>query len=165
MQRAYLQLLNRIKGAGFAPKGHVLDNEISDSMKSLIKSTCQLELVPPHCQRRNVAEVSIKAFKQHFLVILASVATDFPKSQWKRLLPQAELTLNLLRQENTTPKVFALAYIWDIRLQSNATWSNGMRSTHPREIWGTCIMGQPRSIQMVYIHLPCPLPCPCLSNQ
>ena len=112
MQRAYLQLLNRIKGAGFAPKGHVLDNEISDSMKSLIKFTCQLELVPPHCQRRNVAEVSIKAFKQHFLGILASVATDFPKSQWERLLLQADMTLNLLRQENTTPKVSALAYIF-----------------------------------------------------
>ena len=26
MQRAYLQLLNRIKGAGFAPKHHVLEN-------------------------------------------------------------------------------------------------------------------------------------------
>ena len=123
-------------------------------MKALIKSTCQLELVPPHYHCRNVSEVDIKAFKQHFLSILAGVATDFPKSQWKRLLPQAELTLNLLRQENTTPKVSALAYIWDIRLQSNATWSNGMRSTHPREIRGTCIMGQPRSIRMVYIHLP-----------
>ena len=154
MKRAYLQLLNRIKGAGFAPKRHVLDNDISYSMKSLINSNCQLELVPPHCHCRNVAEADIKAFKQHFLSILAGVATDFPKSEWKRLLPQAELTLNLLRQENTTPKVFALAYIWDIRLQSNATRSNGMRSTHTREIRGTCIMGQPRSIQMVYIHLP-----------
>ena len=48
MQCAYLQLLNRIKGAGFAPKLHVLDNEIYDSMKSLINSNCQLELVPPH---------------------------------------------------------------------------------------------------------------------
>ena len=43
-------------------------------MKTLIKSTCQLELVQPHFHRRNEAEVEIKAFRQHFLRILASVA-------------------------------------------------------------------------------------------
>ena len=89
MQHAYLQLLNRIKGAGFAPKHHVLDNEISDSMKSLIKSNCQLELVPTHCHRSNAAEVAIKAFKQQFLSILAGVARYFPKSQLEILLLQA----------------------------------------------------------------------------
>ena len=89
MQHAYLQLLNRIKGAGFAPKHHVLDNEISDSMKSLIKSNCQLELVPTHCHCSNAAEVAIKAFKQQFLSILAGVARYFPKSQLEILLLQA----------------------------------------------------------------------------
>ena len=63
MQSACLQLLNRIKGAGFAPKRHVFDNEISNSMKALVNSNCQLDLVPPHFHRRNLAEVVIKAFK------------------------------------------------------------------------------------------------------
>ena len=81
-------------------------------MKALIKSTCQLELVPPHCHRRNVAEVAIKAFKKHFIGILAGVTTDFPKSQWERLLLQAELTLNILCQANTTRKFSALAYLF-----------------------------------------------------
>ena len=53
MQCAYLQLLNPTKGAGFAPKRHVLDNKILDSMKALIKYTCQLELVPLHCHSCN----------------------------------------------------------------------------------------------------------------
>ena len=38
MQRAYLEFLHRIKGAGFAPKRHIRDNEIYYAMKSLIKS-------------------------------------------------------------------------------------------------------------------------------
>ena len=78
MQRVYLQLLSRIKRTGIFPRRHVLDNECSTSMKQLIKEQCQLELVPLHCHRRNVAEVAIKAFKQHFLSVIAGVATDFP---------------------------------------------------------------------------------------
>ena len=49
MQRAYLALIKRVKAAGVVPKKHVLDNECSNSMKELIRETCKLELVPPHC--------------------------------------------------------------------------------------------------------------------
>ena len=52
------------------------------------------------------------AFKQNFLRILSSVGTYLLKYQWERLLPQADMTLNLLRQANTTPKVSALAYLF-----------------------------------------------------
>ena len=42
-------------------KTHVLDNECSTKLKELIRDTCKLELVPPGCHRRNIAEVAIKA--------------------------------------------------------------------------------------------------------
>ena len=87
MQRAYLALLKRLKSVQVVPKKHVLDNECSDAMKELIRETCELELVPPGCHRRNIAEVAIKAFQQHFLSVLAGVAPDFPRSLWDRLLP------------------------------------------------------------------------------
>ena len=71
----------------------------------------QLELVPPGCHRQNAAKVAICNFKSHFLSILAGVADDFPLHLWDRLLPQAEITINLLRQSNATPTVSAYAHM------------------------------------------------------
>ena len=67
--------------------------------------------MPPGCHRRNAAEVAIRNFKAHFLSILAGTAEDFPLALWDRLLPQAEITLNLLRQSNANPKLSAYAYM------------------------------------------------------
>jgi hypothetical protein len=50
-------------------------------------------------------------FKAHFLSILAGTADNFPPSLWDRLLPQTEITLNLLRQSNATPTVSAYAHL------------------------------------------------------
>ena len=111
MIRAYQTLIQRLQRANITPKKHVLDNEVSESMKELIRSQYQLELVPPGCHRRNAAEVAIRNFKAHFLSILAGVADDFPMQLWDRLLPQAEITINLLRQSNATPTVSAYAHM------------------------------------------------------
>ena len=70
-----------------------------------------MELVPPGCHRRNAAEVAIRNFKAHFLSVLAGTANDFLPSLWDRLLTQAEITVNLLRQSNTTPNVSAYVYL------------------------------------------------------
>ena len=99
--------------AGVDPKQHVMDNKVPNNMKDLIKNEYQmeLELVPPGCHRRNAAEVAIRNFKAHFLSILAQIADNFPLSLWDRLLPQAELTINLLRQANANPNLSAYAYL------------------------------------------------------
>ena len=49
MIRAYKALQLRLKRAGITPKKHVMDNEVSDTMKSHIRDNCKLELVPPGC--------------------------------------------------------------------------------------------------------------------
>ena len=67
--------------------------------------------MPPGCHRRNAAEVAIRNFKAHFLSVLAGVADDFPPSLWDRLLPQTEITINLIRQSNATPNVSAYAHL------------------------------------------------------
>ena len=111
--RAYEKLMGRLHRAGVQPRKHVLDNEVSESMKTLIRDKyhMQVELVPPGCHRRNAAEVAIRNFKAHFLSILAGVADDFPLYLWDRLLPQAEITINLLRQSNATPTISAYAHL------------------------------------------------------
>ena len=102
----------RLKNAGIVPRKHVLDNEVSTTMKYFIhdKYKMEMELVPPGCHRRNAAEVAIRNFKAHFLSVLAGVADDFPLTLWDHLLPQTEITLNLLRQSNATPKVSVHAH-------------------------------------------------------
>jgi hypothetical protein len=78
-------------------------------MKDYVRQQYKMEeeLVPPGCHRRNAAEVAIRNFKAHFLGILAGTAEDFPLQLWDKLLPQAEITVNLLRQSNATPTIQA----------------------------------------------------------
>ena len=71
----------------------------------------EVELVQPGCHRRNAAEVAIRNFKAHFLSILAGTADDFLLQLWDKLLPQAEITVNLLRQSNATPTISAYAHM------------------------------------------------------
>ena len=74
---------------------------------------CNLELVPPHCHRRNIAEAAIKNFISHFISILAGADPSFPTTLWDKLLPQAEFTLSLLRQSNSTPTMSAHARLFE----------------------------------------------------
>jgi hypothetical protein len=113
LTRAYSSLITWLHRSGIFPRKHVLDNEISDAMKTLITDTYKMmyELVPPGCHRRNAAEVAIRNFKSHFLSILAGVADDFPMKLWDKLLPQAEISINLLRQSNSKPMVSAYAHL------------------------------------------------------
>jgi hypothetical protein len=95
------------------PPKHVMDNDISKTMKNHIPDKCKLtlELVPPGCHCCNAAEVAIHNFKSHFLSVLAEVADNFPWSLWDRLLPQTEITLNLLHQSNALPNISAYAHL------------------------------------------------------
>jgi hypothetical protein len=70
-----------------------------------------MELVPLGCHQRNAAKVAIRNFKAHFLSVLAGIADNFPPSLWDRLLPQTEITINLIRQSNATPTVLAYAHL------------------------------------------------------
>ena len=70
------------------------------------------QLVPPHDHRCNMAEKAIQTFKARFISILCGADKDFPLHLWDCLLPQAEHTLNMLRQAKGTPTVSAFAYLW-----------------------------------------------------
>jgi hypothetical protein len=70
--------------------------------------TCQL--VPHHCHRRNAAERAIITFKEHFVAGVSSVDPYFPMNLWDRLLPQAEMMLNLLRTSRSHPQLSAAAH-------------------------------------------------------
>ena len=71
----------------------------------------QLELVTSGTHLRNAAEVAILNFKAQFLRVLTGTAQYFPPSFWDRLLPQDEITINLLRQSNVTSNVLAYSHL------------------------------------------------------
>jgi hypothetical protein len=68
------------------------------------------QVVPPHCHRRNAAERNIRTFKENFVTGLSSVDPEFILHLWDRLLPQAEITLNLLRTSRLHPQLSAAAH-------------------------------------------------------
>ena len=65
------------------------------------------QLVPPHIHLRHAAERVIRTSKAHFLSTLSGVAPTYPNNLWDLLLPQIELTLNLLRQSTLNLKISA----------------------------------------------------------
>jgi hypothetical protein len=88
-----------------------LDNEASAALKSFFtKNDVEYQLVPPHCHRRNATERAICTLKENFVAGLASVDPDFPLHLWGSLLPQAEMTLKLLRKSRQHPQLSASAH-------------------------------------------------------
>ena len=63
------------------------------------------QLVPPNQHRHNAAERAIRTFKTHLLAGLASCDPKFPVREWDRILNQAELTINVLRNSRVNPSL------------------------------------------------------------
>jgi hypothetical protein len=69
------------------------------------------QLTPPHIHRRNNDEREIQTFKNHFIAGLCSVDPTFPLKLWDKLLPQATITLHLLRKSRINPRMSAYAQL------------------------------------------------------
>jgi hypothetical protein len=77
----------------------------------LTKQGIHYQLTPPHINRRNNAEREIQTFKNHFIAGLCSVDTTFPLKLWDKLLPQATITMNLLRKSRINPNMSEYAQL------------------------------------------------------
>jgi hypothetical protein len=109
--KAYDTIHQELTDKGFKPKLQTLDNEASAALKNFFTTNdVDYQLVPPRCHRRNAAERAIRTFKEHFVAGLSSVDPAFPLHVWDRLLPQAEITLNLLRTSRIHPQLSAVAH-------------------------------------------------------
>jgi hypothetical protein len=96
---------------GFKPKLQTLDNEASAALKNFFTTNdVEYQLVSPHCPWRNAAERAIRTFKEHFVAGLSSVYPTFRLHLWDRLLPQAEITLNLMQTSRQHPQLSAAAH-------------------------------------------------------
>jgi hypothetical protein len=98
---------------GLKPKLMKLDNEASKLLKTYLhQQDITFQLVPPYSHRRNSAERAIRSFKDHLIAGLCSTDKSFPMHLWDILLPQAVITLNMLRTSRINPKLSAAAHIF-----------------------------------------------------
>jgi hypothetical protein len=110
--KAYDHIHQELTDKGFKPKLQTLDSEASAALKNFFTTNdVAYQLVPPHCHRRNASERAIRTFKEHFVAGFSSVDPTFPLHFWDRLLPQAEITLNLLRTSRLHPQLSAAAHL------------------------------------------------------
>jgi hypothetical protein len=61
------------------------------------------QLVPLYSHRRNAAERAIRPFKDHLIAGICSTDKAFPMHMWDISLPQAVITLNMLRISHINP--------------------------------------------------------------
>jgi hypothetical protein len=112
IKTAYETVLRLLQGRGLRPKLHRLDNGASQLLKDFMTDQyVDYRLTPAGLRRHNWAERAIQTFNIHFISGLCSTHPNFPLNLWDKLLPQATLTLNLLRLSRINPKLSAHAQI------------------------------------------------------
>ena len=166
MIRAYNALLLQLRRVGITPKKHVMDNEVSETMKKHIRDYCKLELVPPGCHRRNLVEVAIQNFQDPLPQCprrcsgrLSTKSMGLPTAaNQNHSKPSSPIKRHANRINLCTPQRA-------IRLQQNATSPNGLRSPSTQEIRHFWNLGIPLSGWMVPVHLPRPLSNASLPHQ
>ena len=104
---------NELVKCGFEPILHRIDNETSEELYNAItEKGLVYETVPPGNHRRNPAERAIQTFKSHFITVLNGVDDGFPPDAWDYLIPQTNLTLNLMRPCTVNEAHSAYSYIY-----------------------------------------------------
>jgi hypothetical protein len=110
---AFNTIMARLAACGLLVDLNIRDNEASADFKRVITKSwkTKFQLVPLDMHQRNKAKRMIRHFKNHFLFILAGVNATFPPYLWDLLLPQAKLTVNLLRQNKINPKISTWEFV------------------------------------------------------
>ena len=90
-----------------------MDNETSADLISVFElEGIKHQLVTPYKHHRNRAERAIKTYKAHFKSCLATLDPNFSLLEWDMLIPQMNITLNLLRASRSNRKLSAYSYIF-----------------------------------------------------
>jgi hypothetical protein len=111
--KAFQFMKQELVARGLKPKLLKLDNEESKLLKAYLhQQDITFQLVPPYIHRLNLAERAIRSFKDHLIAGLCSTYKSCPMHLWGILLPQAVMTLNMLRTSRINPKLSAATHIF-----------------------------------------------------
>ena len=136
---AFEKLIGRLKGQGIYPKHQFMDNEASELYKNAMKeANMTFHFATPHMHLANIVH------QKSFRVYPLGVDDLFPLNEWDMLLPQAEMTLNMLRPANVSPYMAPMIILQSS--SSSTTWLCSATLPTPRKLW---IIGDSRSRRMV----------------
>jgi hypothetical protein len=108
--KAHAEALQFWTAHGMRPKRARFDNETSAELEGFYAAAgIPIQFFPAGNHRSNAAERAVRSVKEHFTAMLATTDPEFPLLDWDLLLPQAEITVNLLRPATVDPTVSA----WD----------------------------------------------------
>ena len=94
----------RLKSHGINSGLQFMDNGASESLRMVMATMYRkYQLVPPINHKADNEEISIQTFQKNFIVILCSVDKEFHLQLWEKLLKQAKISLNRLRQSRINP--------------------------------------------------------------
>ena len=103
---AWQNFFSQLKDNGYTPDLHIIDNECSELLKnSFRKYNINFQRVPPHSHQQNSAEHAIQTWKHHLIAGLATCGLDFLPAEWYRIMPQCNITINLLRSSGRQAKL------------------------------------------------------------
>ncbi len=86
----------------------IVDYETSlDFREYFFSQRLPVTFVPPQTHRSNPAERAVRTGKNHLISVFSSTHPDFPDDLWDRLLPYAEITLNVMRSWRPDPSLSA----------------------------------------------------------
>ena len=106
MIRDFTSLNKDLKIRGINPGFHFMDNEASTALNiTMTFMNIRYQLVPPSNHKANNAEIAFQTFENHFIAGLCSVDKYFHLQLWDRLLQEATISLNLIRQSITLPNL------------------------------------------------------------
>jgi len=106
--KAYETVYDHYRSLGHVPTIQRMDNETSILLDRFFKErNITVQLVPPHNHRANRAERAIRDYKNHVIATLGTVHPSFPLNLWDELLPQVNITINLLRSFAPQPSISA----------------------------------------------------------
>jgi hypothetical protein len=97
--KAYRETYDFYKQYGVIPACQRLDNETSAALVLFFRDEVKVDFqyVPPASHRRNKAERAMRTMKNHLIATFASANPECPLYLWDEALPQANITINLLR--------------------------------------------------------------------
>jgi hypothetical protein len=111
--KAFQFMEQELVARGLKPKLMKLDIEASKLLKDyLYQQDITFQLVPPYSHICNSSERAIRSFKDHLVAGLCSTDKSFPMHLWDRILPQAVMTLNMLRTSRINPTISAATHIF-----------------------------------------------------
>ena len=128
--------MTRLTKRGHVIDLQILDNECSAAYKLHIEEKwgAKLQPVPPDVHCRSIAKRAIRTFKAHLLSILDGISGSLPNYLWDRILPQTDITLNLILAIQHCPFHVGLGKLqWALQLLCHTHWYHGVSSNHPQQ--------------------------------